>query len=91
MSISKPKHASFIAGPAVLTSSDSTSISLVSDVNCDIIIAQSWPAKIKPSINSDLRYLILSYTVLANAEKVTTISRNLQRKDQPVGRHLSTS
>lgn len=91
MSNSKPKHASFVVGRAVLTSSEITTIVLVSGVNCAIIIAQFWPTKIKSSINSHLQYLILSYTVLANAKKVATISRNLQRKDQPIGKHLFTS
>lgn len=40
-SISKPKNVSCVVGPAVLPSANGTQISLVSDVNCVIRIAQS--------------------------------------------------
>lgn len=41
VSISKPKNVSCVVGPAVLSSANGTQISLVSDVNSVIRIAQS--------------------------------------------------
>ena len=41
VSFTKPKNVSCVVGPAVLSSDNGTPISLVSDVNCVIRIAQS--------------------------------------------------